>query len=244
MIASQMPAALVTGAGRGIGRAIAKALAATGVFVYINYRSDENAAAATRQTILDEGGRAECLGFDVTDQEAALSAVRNILSKHKRIDILVNNAGVRDDRLMAMMKKESWSRVVDTGLSGFFNVTKPVIKAMIKRRYGRIVNIVSAAGQMGNAGQINYSAAKAGLIGATKALSREVAGRQITVNAVSPGFIKTDMLEGMDDEKIVAAIPAGRLGTSEEVAHVVVFLCSENASYISGQVVGVNGGLV
>ncbi len=236
--------ALITGSGRGIGRAIAMALSKKGYFVCINYKTNEKAAGQTLASIEKAGGRGACFKFDVTDHAMTEAAVKKIISLHQKIDILVNNAGIRDDRLMAMMKPESWSMVMNTTLHGFFNVTRPIVKSMIKHQYGRIVNMASAAGQTGNAGQVNYSAAKAGLIGATRALSREIARKNITVNAVSPGFIETEMLNGMDMSDIIKTIPANRLGSPEEVAHLVVFLCSKEAAYITGQVIGVNGGII
>lgn len=189
------------------------------------------------------GGDGALLPFDVTDETAALAAVKQITQEKGRIDILVNNAGVKADMLMAMMKADSWQKVVDTNLTGFFNVTKPVVKKMLSKRRGRIINIASTSGQMGQAGQVNYSASKAGLIGATKALSREIASRGVTVNAVAPGFIETDMVQGLDFEAVAQTIPAGRLGRPEEVAAAVDFLCSPGAAYITGQVIGINGGI-
>ena len=236
--------ALVTGAGKGIGRAIAMALAGQGIFVYINYLSDRTSAARTLEDINACNGHGALLPFDVTRSEDSKKAVQTILKDKGKIDILVNNAGIRNDGLLAMMKEDSWQNVINTNLTSFYNVTKPVVKQMLKNRSGRIVNVTSAAGQMGNAGQVNYSAAKSGLIGATKALAREVGNRNITVNAVSPGFIETRMLEGMDTGRILDTIPAKRLGRPEEVAHAVAFLCSDKAAYINGQILGVNGGLI
>jgi 3-oxoacyl-[acyl-carrier protein] reductase len=234
---------LVTGASRGIGRAVAVALSGPDRFVYINFQSNEEQARITLDLIRDKGGDGALLPFDVTDSQAAQEAVKGVLKEKGRLDILVNNAGIRDDRLMAMMKPESWQKVMDTNLSGFYNVTKPSVKKMLAKQYGRIINIASASGQVGQAGQVNYSASKAGLIGATKALAKEVAKRNITVNAVAPGFIETEMVEGLGLEEIAAAVPAGRLGTPEEVAATVDFLCSDSAAYITGQVIGVNGGI-
>lgn len=236
--------ALVTGAGRGIGRAVAMDLSRGGIFVYINYLSGRKSAQETLEAVHREKGTARLIQFDQTDPEACKTAVKEIIHERGRIDILVNNAGIREDQVLAMMKEESWQRVIDTNLTGFFHVTKPVIKQMIKHRAGRIVNITSAAGQTGNPGQVNYSASKAGLIGATKALAREVGSRGITVNAVAPGFIQTDMTKGLDTQEIAAAIPAGRLGRPEEVAAVVSFLCRPEAAYVNGQVIGVNGGIL
>ena len=236
--------ALVTGAGRGIGKAIAIELAKHHIFVYINYLSNETAARKTLENIIRNNGQAALLPFDVTSTEESLNAVKTILKKSPAIDILINNAGIRNDTLLAMMKKDAWQNVIDANLTGFYNVTKPVVKNMLKNRFGRIVNVVSAAGQMGNAGQVNYSASKAGLIGATKALAREIGNRNITVNAVAPGFIETQMLDGMNLDVIIDGIPAKRLGKPEEVAHAAAFLCSKKAAYINGQVIGVNGGMI
>lgn len=235
--------ALVTGAGRGIGRAIAQALAASGRFVYINYRSAEQEAQTTLEQIRNEGGKGDLLAFDITDEKKALEAVKRIHDEKGRIDILVNNAGIKADMLMAMMKAENWQKVMDTNLTGFFNITKPVVKKMLSKRKGRIINISSTSGQMGQAGQVNYAASKAGLIGATKALAREIAPRGITVNAVAPGFIETDMVQGLNLDDISKSIPAGRLGKPGEVAAAVCFLCSPEAGYITGQVLGINGGI-
>jgi len=236
--------ALVTGSGKGIGRAIAVVLAGQGIFVYINYLSDRTSAAQTLEDIEAGNGQGALLPFDVTHPEDSKKAVQTILKDKGVIDILVNNAGIRKDGLLAMMKQDSWQTVINTNLTSFYNVTKPVVKQMLKNRSGRIVTVTSAAGQIGNAGQVNYSAAKSGLMGATKALAREVGNRNITVNAVSPGFIETRMLEGMDMDRILDSIPAKRLGRPEEVAHAVAFLCSDKAAYINGQILGVNGGLV
>ncbi len=236
--------ALITGAGKGIGKAIALELSRQGVFVYINYVSDEISASKTLAEIQAENGDGMIVGFDVTDCDRTGAAIKEMVEACGHIDILVNNAGIREDRLLAMMKEDAWRRVINANLNSFYNVTKPVVKQMLKNRFGRIVNIVSTSGQMGNAGQVNYSASKAGLIGATKALAREVASRNITVNAVSPGFIETRMLDGMDREQITRTIPANRLGTPEDVAYVTAFLCSSRAAYVTGQVIGVNGGLI
>ncbi len=236
--------ALVTGAGRGIGSAVATALAGTGRCVYINYRSNLDAAENTLRIIQDNGGSGELLQFDVADQRSSEDAVKIILEKHGKIDILVNNAGITDDMLMVWMKKENWQSVIDVNLTGFYNVTRLIVKNMIRKRFGRIVNITSTSGQTGVAGQVNYSASKAGLIGATKALAKEVASRNITVNAVAPGFIETEMVENLPMEEIVKTIPVKRAGLPEEVAAAVLFFCSKNASYVTGQVLGVNGGLI
>jgi 3-oxoacyl-[acyl-carrier protein] reductase len=235
--------ALITGASRGIGRAIATSLADSGRFIYINYQSSEEAARTTLEAVKKVGSDGALLGFDVTDQQAVESAIAGVIKDKGRIDILVNNAGISDDMLMVWMKSENWHRVIDTNLTGFYNVTKPVVKIMLSKRHGRIINITSASGQMGQAGQVNYSASKAGLIGATMALSREIAKRNITVNAVAPGFIETDMTNGLAKDQIAQTVPAGRLGKPEEVAAAVTFLCSPEAGYITGQVLGINGGI-
>lgn len=236
--------ALVTGAGRGIGKAIALALARTGRFVYLNFHSNREKAAKTLEEIIQNGGTGALLQFDVTNQEASEQAIEKIITEKGKIDILVNNAGIRDDMLMVWMKKENWQTVLDTNLTGFFNVTRLAVKNMLPKRFGRIINISSTSGQTGQAGQVNYSASKAGLIGATKALAREVAKRNITVNAVAPGFIETEMIDGLPVKEIAKTIPAGRFGKPEEVAAAVVFLCSKDAGYITGQVIGINGGVL
>ena len=236
--------ALVTGAGRGIGNAIAIELANRQIFVYINYLSNKMAAQKTLDQINARDGQGELLKFDVTSPEESREAVKTIIQKKTKIDILINNAGIRDDKLLAMMKKDAWQKVIDTNLTSFYNVTKPVVKNMLKNRFGRIVNVASTAGQMGNSGQVNYSASKAGLIGATKALAREVGSRNITVNAVAPGFIETQMLDGMDIDRIIDTIPAKRLGRPADVAYAIAFLCSKKAAYINGQVIGINGGMI
>ncbi len=238
-----METALVTGASRGIGRAIAISLAASGRFVYLNYQSNHEIAQQTLDQIKEEGGDGSLLPFDVTDKQAAEAAIGKIITEKGKLEILVNNAGIRDDMLMVWMKEENWQRVLDTNLTGFFNVTRLVVKNMLPKRYGRIINISSTSGQAGQAGQVNYSASKAGLIGATMALAKEIAKRNITVNAVAPGFIETEMVEGLPLDQITQSIPAGRLGQPEEVADAVLFLCSRRAAYITGQVLGINGGI-
>ncbi len=235
--------ALVTGASRGIGRAIALELASCGCFVYVNYQSNEAAARQTLEEISKIGGKGNLLSFDVTEEEDSHRGIAKILEEKQSIDILVNNAGIKKDGLMIRMKQDQWQNVLDVNLNGFFHVTKFAVKAMLSKKYGRIVNIASTSGQAGQAGQVNYSASKAGIIGATKALAKEMAPRNITVNAVAPGFIETEMTQGLDQNKILSMIPAGRMGSAQEVAHAVAFLCSSRASYITGQVLGVNGGI-
>lgn len=235
--------ALVTGASRGIGRAVAAALAASGCHVLINYRSRQPEAAETLARIQHAGGSGELYPFDVADVAACGPAVAGIIQTHKRIDVLVNNAGIRHDSLMVFMPAEQWSQVIATNLNSFFNVTQPVVKQMALQRRGRIVTIASTAGQTGVEGQTNYAAAKAGVIGASKALAREVAKRGVTVNVLAPGFIETDMTAGLPRAPLLAQIPAGRFGQPEEVAAAAVFLCSKAAGYITGAVLNINGGV-
>ncbi|MBC8442374.1 MAG: 3-oxoacyl-ACP reductase FabG [Deltaproteobacteria bacterium] len=239
-----MQVALVTGASGRIGKAISIALAQTGRFVYLNFNSNREKAEAVLENIIRNGGNGALLQFDVKSKEASEKAIKKIIMEKGKIDILVNNAGIRDDMLMVWMKKENWQTVLDTNLTGFFNVTRLVVKNMLSKRFGRIINISSTSGQTGQAGQVNYSASKAGLIGATKALAREIAKRNITVNAVAPGFIETEMIDGLPLKEITKTIPAGRLGKPCEVAATVLFLCSKDAGYITGQVIGINGGIV
>ncbi len=235
--------ALVTGASRGIGRAVAVALAADGCHVLINFRSRQPAAEETLALIQRAGGTGELSPFDVADATASEQVIAKILQTHQRIDVLVNNAGIRHDSLLVFMQPEQWAQVLATNLNSFFNVTKPVAKQMALQRRGRIVSIASTAGQTGVAGQTNYAAAKAGVIGASKALACEVAKRGVTVNVLAPGFIETEMTKDMPRDQMLAQIPAGRLGKPEEVAAAAVFLCSEIAGYITGAVLNINGGI-
>ena len=234
--------ALVTGASRGIGRAIALALAAAGHHVLVNYRSRQDEAEQTLAQIQRDGGNGELCPFDVTDPAACDHAITAAFKTHERIDILVNNAGVRHDALLVFMSPEQWADVIATNLTSFYNLTRPIVKQMALNRWGRIVTVASTAGQTGVAGQVNYSAAKAGLIGASKSLAHEVAKRGVTVNVLAPGFIETDMTGDLKREQILPIIPAGRFGKPEEVAAAAAFLCSESAAYITGAVLNINGG--
>jgi len=236
-------AALVTGGSRGIGRAICVALARDGCYLVINYRTNQEAAEETLAMVRDAGGDGELLRFDVGDPEDAGPRMEELTRRLKNISILVNNAGVTSDGLLAMMKPEHWDRVIRTSLDGFYNVTRPVLRRMIRNKAGSIVSISSVSGLVGNRGQVNYSAAKAGLIGASKALASEVARLKVRVNVVAPGLIETDMIAEAPVDIIKQMIPMGRIGRPEEVAAVVRFLCSDAASYITGQVVSVNGGM-
>lgn len=234
--------ALVTGASKGIGAAIARELAADGFNIWLNYRGDHQAARQVADEIEVAGGQCRLLPFDVADA-AAVTEILEPLLKEQVPFVLVNNAGFARDGIMAMMSQSDWENVLAVHLNGFFNVTRLVVARMLKKRQGRIINIVSTSGESGVAGQVNYSAAKAGLIGATRSLAAEVGRRNILVNAVSPGFISTDMTEELPQEKILPLIPLGRIGTPEEVSGLVGFLSSERASYITGQVFAVNGGI-
>ena len=239
-----MALALVTGASRGIGKAIALDLARNGHDIILVFNARGDAAEKVAAEISALGRAAHLAQIDVGKGAAAEEQVAELVKNHGCPDALVNNAGITRDGLFAMMSHESWDAVIATNLGGFFAVTRPIVRQMIRKRAGRIVNIASITGERGNGGQVNYAASKAGLIGATKALALEVASRGITVNAVSPGFISTDMTAELDMEKVLPLIPMGRAGTAEEVAAAVTFLCSPAASYITGQVLSVNGGLL
>lgn len=240
-----MKCALVTGGSRGIGRAVCYEMARMGYYVLVNYKSNITEADKTLAQIKLDGGDGEILQFDVADKNEINHQLGNWIERNsdKYIEILVNNAGVKDDVLMVWMQDEQWDNVIKTSLDGFFYTTRLVLNNMLTRKYGRIVNVVSLSGLKGLPGQINYSAAKAGVIGATKALAQEVGRKGITVNAVAPGFIKTDMTEGLDEKELKSLIPVKRFGTPEEVAHAVGFLASAGAGYITGQVLSINGGL-
>jgi 3-oxoacyl-[acyl-carrier protein] reductase len=239
----ELKVAIVTGGGRGIGRAISLELARAGHYVVINYRADQAAAEQTLAAIKSAGGAGEIVAFDVADGEAVKAVLGELLKRHRTIDVLVNNAGVTADGLFAMMPEKDWHKVVATTLDGFYNVTKPVVMRMVARKRGSIVTIASVSGLIANRGQVNYSAAKAGVMGASRSLAAEVARLGIRVNVVAPGFIETDMTRGLKLEEIVKVIPLQRIGRPEEVAKVVRFLASDDASYITGQVISVNGGM-
>ncbi len=241
-----MKYALVTGGSRSIGRAVCLQLAKDGFAILINYRSAEQKAIEVKQLIEAEGGVAELLSFDVSDKEATHAALEAWAAAHGKddyIDVLVNNAGMRSDAVLLFMEDAQWHNVINTTLDGFYHVTQPVLKRMARKRHGRIINMASVSGIKGLPGQCNYSAAKGALIATTKALALEVANRNITVNAIAPGFIATDMTEGLDEESLKQGIPMGRFGSAEEVAHLVSFLASEHSSYITGEVISINGGL-
>jgi len=240
-----MRTALVTGGSRGIGRAICRQLAADGFHVLINYRSNHAEAGSILQEIKQEGGSAELMPFDVAD----IQAVRAAIAKWKEqnpdnyIAVLVNNAGISRDNLMVFMKDEEWEQVLTTNLDSFFYVTKELLQDMIVKKHGRIINVVSLSGMKGQPGQVNYSAAKAGVVGATKALAQEIGKKKVTVNAVAPGFISTDMTRELPEKELKKMIPLNRFGKPEEVAHLVSFLASDKAAYITGETIQINGGL-
>jgi 3-oxoacyl-[acyl-carrier protein] reductase len=237
--------ALVTGGSRGIGRAICVKLAEEGHYVIINYTSKEDEAENTLKMVREKGADGEIMKFDVSNQAEVDAVLGGWIEKNpdKTIEILVNNAGIRKDQLLMWMSNAEWNGVMDISLGGWYNVTRLIIKGMLVKKYGRVVSVVSLSGLKGLPGQTNYSAAKAAVIGATKALSQEVGRRGVTANCVAPGFIKTDMTEGINEKDYKQLIPVNRFGTSEEVADAVNFLASEKASYITGQVLSVNGGL-
>lgn len=238
--------ALVTGGSRGIGRAICLQLAAQGATVGVNYVSNSAAADETLDAIVATGGKGFVVGFDVTDSAAVQKAIKDITADHGGVDILVNNAGITRDGLMARMKDADWDAVLDTNLKGAFTCSKAVMRGMMKKRWGRIINITSVIGFLGNSGQVNYAAAKAGLVGFSKSMARELAARQVTVNCVAPGYIVTDMTSDLPEdiqEMIKNQIPLGTLGTPEDVAAAAVYLASVESSYMTGQTLHVNGGM-
>lgn len=237
--------AFVTGGSRGIGRAVCVRLARMGFRVVINYVSNDDAAKETLRLVEEAGGSGELLKFNVADIDESVKAITGWQESHpdEYVEVLVNNAGVRRDNLMLWMEQEDWFKVMATDLNSFYNVTRQFLKPMVTHRNGRIINMASLSGLKGLPGQTNYSAAKGGLIAATKALAQELAPRKITVNAVAPGFVETDMVDGLDEETLKAQIPARRFGKPEEVAALVGFLASPESSYITGQVISINGGL-
>ena len=245
-MALQGQVALVTGASRGIGRAIGLALGQAGAYVIVNFRDNQNAAEESLGAIIAQGGQGELCQFDIAAEEQIDEAVKKIVDAHKKVDILVNNAGVTSDNLLMRVKPADWDLVIGTNLKGTVLCTKVVSRYMIGQRYGRIINLSSVVGQMGNVGQSLYAASKAGIIGFTKTVAREVATRGVTVNAVAPGFIETDMTAKLPEklrEEFLKKIPLGRFGTCAEVAEMIVFLAGAGAGYITGQVFNVNGGL-
>jgi len=238
--------AVVTGGSRGIGKAICLRLAGMGATVVVNYVSRPDAAEATVASIKEAGGNAAAYQFDVADAEQVQAAFKKIVADFGRVDILVNNAGITRDGLIAMMKEQAWDEVIDTNLKGAFNCIKAVSRPMMKQRWGRIVSITSVIGFAGNAGQANYAAAKAGMVGLTRSVAKELASRGVTVNGVAPGYIDTDMTKELSEEvteKIKAEIPMNSLGTVEDVAAAVAYLVSEEARYVTGQFIHVNGGM-
>jgi len=243
---SEQRVIVVTGASRGIGRAIAVELAGPDTHIVVNYNSSPEAAKQTAGLVESRGGTSAAMHFNVADPGAVKAAFKQILDAHGRVDVLVNNAGIAKDNLLALMRPIEWDDVMDTNLKGAFLCSQAVIKPMMRQRYGRIVNVTSVVGVIGNAGQCNYSAAKAGIIGFTRSLAREIISRNITVNAVAPGFIETDMtlaIPKKSREALLAQIPAARYGSPEDVAAAVAFLASDAAGYITGQVIHINGGM-
>ncbi|MDR1203341.1 MAG: 3-oxoacyl-ACP reductase FabG [Tannerellaceae bacterium] len=240
-----MKYALVTGGSRGIGRAVSVKLAEMGYHILVNYQNNDKEAETTLQRIREKGSDGERMKFDVADEEAVSTALSDWMNIHpdEYIEVLINNAGIRKDNLMLWMPGDEWRQVLDISLNGFYNVTQPLLKNMQIKRFGRIINIVSLSGIKGMPGQVNYSAAKGGLIAATKALAQETAKKGLTVNAVAPGFIRTDMTTGLNESELKKQIPVGRFGEPEEVAELVGFLVSPAASYITGEIISINGGL-
>jgi 3-oxoacyl-[acyl-carrier protein] reductase len=238
--------AIVTGGSRGIGRSIALELANRGASVVVNYLSNSQAADEVVENIRNGGGKAQAFQSDVANFQQAQDLIKFTIDTFGGLDILVNNAGITRDTLIMMMSEDDWDDVIDTNLKGTFNCSKAAVRHMIRKRSGRIINISSVAGQIGNAGQTNYTASKAGQIGFTKALAREIASRNITVNGIAAGFVETDIWEGVPEEArelLMSLIPLGRKGEAEEIAYAVAFLASDQASYITGQIIGVDGGM-
>ncbi len=243
---SKQKYALITGGSRGIGRETAIKIAQElGYSILINFQSNQQAAEETQKIIQEKGGQAELLQFDVNNSEEVNTQLNNWKESHSDaiIEVIVNNAGITRDGLMMWMEDEDWNKVLNTTLNGFYNVTRNLIQDLLKNRYGRIINVASVSGMKGTPGQVNYSAAKAGLIGATKALAQEIAKRNITVNAVAPGFIETDMTIDLDQSQLKNLVPLNRFGKAEEVADLICFLASRKASYITGETININGGI-
>ncbi len=241
-----MKFALITGGSRGIGKAICLQLATDSAYhILINYNQNKTAALETLQAIEQVGGKGSLLPFDVSNRKAVVDALEDFQKNNPEaiIEVLVNNAGITKDGLFMWMKPGDWSSVINTNLNGFFNVTNHLIQKMLMNRYGRVINIVSLAGVKGNAGQVNYAAAKGAVVAATKSLAQEVGKRNVTVNAVAPGFIKSEMTEDLDEKELKKLVPLNRFGNPEEVAHLVSFLASKKASYITGEVININGGI-
>lgn len=238
--------AFVTGGSRGIGREIAVALGARGAYVYVNYVSRADAAEKTISLLRQAGGEGAVVQCDVADFSATQDAMKEVVGQAGSVDILINNAGITRDGLLPLMKEADWDQVIDTNLKGAFNCSKAVVRSMMKKKWGRIVNIASVVGFSGNAGQANYAAAKAGMVGLTKSLAREFASRRITVNCVAPGYIVTDMTEALPEaaqQKLIGEIPLGTLGSAADVAAAVLFFVSDEAAYVTGQALHVNGGM-
>ena len=240
-----MKYALVTGASRGIGRAVSVKLASKGFNILMNYTSNDKAAEEAAELVRQAGGEAELLKFDVSDAAATAEAIKAWQDAHpdEYIDVVVNNAGIRRDALLFLMEYKDWRRVLDITLDGFYNVTTAVLQPMLRHKHGRIINMASLSGLKGLPGQTNYSAAKGAIIAATKALAQEIGKKKVTVNAIAPGFVKTDMVEGLDEAALKAQIPMNRFGEPEEIASLVAFLASDEAAYITGECISINGGL-